>query len=624
MEFRDYAAKETSALLTRLLASQTEASLQQLRSLRDAIEAASRTLETSAGGAPQLEKELQELIRRLNNAAGSAARAAAQKVQDEARAVLDVAHRELEAQRARTEELEISLAAVQAQSESLQAERQADIDRVEALERDLAEAREAYDQLEIARQETELARREQADARAAVEDELRETRGLLDAALSEAARLGGQLETEAAENTRMIAELSAARAELHTLEMERDAFAAERSELSAERDALSTERDVIAAERDARSAERNLVAAERDAAAAERNLVAAERDVMAAERDAIAARLDASNARILSLEHAQAEYEDKIRHLEARIETVTEAESRLREQGSSDGYEIDRAKAEADAMRGEAQRLGSLLETSVHAADDLAAATSISSLLAALARQLSAHFSRVALFRVRGNRLEGEHQIGFELSTDVTKLVIPLNVDSLITRAVSSRAVETLTGGELADSRLAPFGTLAAAALAIPIVLEEETMAVLYAEEPDVGDSEHSTATLESHAHFAKLMTRHAVALLMRLSQELKAISELRDYAALLLKEAEEMHTADADGGRGEDEIRRRLKDNIDCARQLFLQRASTEGPSAATLLDEQIAAAVEAQTPFGRDLAAVAGHIAGRAVDAGRAAEAS
>jgi hypothetical protein len=119
-------------------------------------------------------------------------------------------------------------------------------------------------------------------------------------------------------------------------------------------------------------------------------------------------------------------------------------------------------------------------------------------------------------------------------------------------------------------------------------------------------------------------MTRHAVALLMRLSQELKAISELRDYAALLLKEAEEMHTADADGGRGEDEIRRRLKDNIDCARQLFLQRASTEGPSAATLLDEQIAAAVEAQSPFGRDLAAVAGHIAGRAVDAGRAAEAS
>jgi predicted nucleic acid-binding Zn-ribbon protein len=611
MEFRDFAAKETSALLTRLLANQAEASLQQIRSLRDALEAAVHTIETSAGGAPQIEKELQELIRRLNSAAGTAARAAAQKVQEEARGLLDAAHQELETQRGRTEELEISLAAVRSHSDSLQSELSAQAERIDALARDLAAARESHDQAESARQETEIARREQADARAAVEDELRETRGLLDAALSEAARLGGQVETEAIENTRLIGELSAARAELHTAEMARDTISLERNDIAVERDTLATERDVIAAERDAMAAERNLVAAERDAAAAERNLVAA-------ERDAMAARLDAVNGRMLALESAQSGYDESIRNLEAQLAAASEAEARLREQGTG---EEDRAKSEAATLRGETERLESLIEAAVHAADDLAAANSISELLGATVRQLSGHFSRVALFRVKGNRLEGEHQIGFDLATDVTKLVIPINVDSLITRALGSRKVETLTGAELTDSRLAPFGTLAAAALAIPIVLQDETMAVVYAEE---SDAELSPVLHQSRIRFATLLIRHAVALLMHLTQELKALSELRDYAALLLKEAEEMHSADSDGGRDEEEIRRRLKDNIDCARQLFVQRASMDGPTAAGLLDEQIADAVCADTPFARDLSAVGGHAGASGRHANRAAEAS
>ena len=58
---------------TRLLASQAEASLEQIRSLRDALDAAVRTVETTAGGSPQFEKDLQDLIRRLNSAAGTAA-----------------------------------------------------------------------------------------------------------------------------------------------------------------------------------------------------------------------------------------------------------------------------------------------------------------------------------------------------------------------------------------------------------------------------------------------------------------------------------------------------------------------------------------------------------------------
>ena len=623
MEFRDYAAKETSALLTRLLASQAESSLEQIRSLREALDVAIRTAETTAGGSPQIEKDVQELIKRLNSAAGTAARAAAQKVQDEARGLLDIAHRELEAQRARSEELEISLAAANAQIESLHGEIGVQADRVDALTHDIADVRAAHEQTELARQETDTARQEQADARATAEDDLRETRGLLDAALSEAARLSSQLEIETAENNRLIGELSSVRGDLHALEIAREGIAVERDEIAMTRDEIAlsrdsavAERDAIAAERDALITERTLVAAERDAAAADRNLAAAERDVIGAERDALAARLDANTTHMLALESAHAESESAIRRLEERLATSTDAEARARE----GAHESERSRGEASMLRSDVERLGSLLDAAVHAADDLAGATSMAELLDATVRQLAVHFSRVALFRVKGNRLEGEHQVGFDQATDMSKLVIPLNVESLLTRAASSRNAESISGAELADGRLVPFGTQAAAAIAIPMILQDETLAVIYAEESDITETESGHIVHQSRMRFATFLIRHAAALMMRLTQELKALSELRDYAALLLKEAEEMHTADSDGGRDEDEIRRRLKDNLDCARQLFVQRAAMEGPSAAGLLDEQIAATAGIQTPFGRDLAEVVGHTARK----GRQAEAS
>ena len=275
-------------------------------------------------------------------------------------------------------------------------------------------------------------------------------------------------------------------------------------------------------------------------------------------------------------------------------------------------------------LRGDLERLAALLDGAVHAADDLAGANSMTDLLNATVRQLSVHFSRVALFRVKGNRLEGDYQVGFDSATDVSKLVIPLNVESLLTRAAISRNVESLSASELSEGRLVPFGTQATAALAIPMSLQDETLAVVYAEEAEAGNTETAAILHHARVRFATFLIRHSAALMTRLTQELKALSELSDYAALLLKEAEEMHTADSDGGRDEDEIRRRLKDNLDCARQLFVQRASMDGPSAAGLLDEQIRTGADAQTAFGRDRAAVVGQATSAPQRRGRKANAS
>jgi hypothetical protein len=50
------------------------------------------------------------------------------------------------------------------------------------------------------------------------------------------------------------------------------------------------------------------------------------------------------------------------------------------------------------------------------------------------------------------------------------------------------------------------------------------------------------------------------------------------------------------------------LKDTIECARQLYAQRAALEGSAAASLFDDRIAAALESDgdSPFGHDLGAI------------------
>ena len=51
-------------------------------------------------------------------------------------------------------------------------------------------------------------------------------------------------------------------------------------------------------------------------------------------------------------------------------------------------------------------------------------AATMSDVLTTLVEQLAAQFPRVALFRVKKSHLQGEHQIGFDLKTDIAKVVI--------------------------------------------------------------------------------------------------------------------------------------------------------------------------------------------------------
>jgi len=762
MEFRDYAAKETAALFSRLLASQAEASVQHLRSLRDALDAASRGMEDGATSTPEADQDVQELIRRLNTAAGTAARVAAQKVQKEAQAALEAVQDDLNVQRAENERLTGVLAETQTHAETLRDQLQTETERAESVDRDLDAAIEAHAHVDAARLEAEAEVRKQTAARAAAEKDLAESRGLLDATVADAARLSGELDAARGETaglherlnsahaaaeqarTEALAALNSAHEQLHgerergerlttslaevqaqadmlladlaEAETQADAMRADltdargqadtlrnelthahgqlegvRTELSearAQADGLradlqreteradAVDRDLDAAieahanvdaarmqaEAECRRQTTTAVAAEKDLAevralldasvaqaarigmqldanAAENGTLTAdlsaahaELDSARTQREAITAQLEASRARVQTLERNQAAQEDQLRQLESALTDANDANDVLRAEvdARSAGSDVDapgnynEALADASALRDDVARMGSLLDTSAQAVDELAEKTTVTDLFAALVRHLAAEFSRVALFRVKANRLEGEDQIGFDETTDVTKLVLPLNVDSLITRAASSGSFEQLMGDELADSSRAPFGGTPTVALAMPISFQGETLAVVYADS-DQPISDRGAAGHDASIGFAKLMVRTAGVLLMRLSQELKMLNELRDYAAMLLQEAEEMYSADIEAEKSDDERRSRLKDTIECARQLYSQRAALEGSAAALLFDDRIAAVFEtdANSPFARDLAAIAG-TSERHVESRRAAEAS
>ena len=398
---------------------------------------------------------------------------------------------------------------------------------------------------------------EMGEAREAADRELQEVREKLEAAQTDVGRLGAQLEASAGERGRLLTSLSAAQGELGTAQE---------------------------------------------------------------QREGLAAQLKSSQARSQTLERSESQHVEQIRQLEARLKEATQAEAALRSQAASHQQESAGRQAEIATLGQEAERARAVFDACLRGADELGAATTVAALLGALAKQLATQFSRVAVFRLKGNRLEGEHQVGFDQTKDVTKLIIPLSMDSMITRVVSSGAVESVAGKQQIEAGT-PLGGTPSAAVSLPIVFHGQTIAVVYADDSGQKAASQAAGGSDSRVGFARVMLAQTGVLLLRLTHELKTLADLREYATQLLQEAAQMHSVDAAAGKNADEVRRRLKGTIDWARQLFSERVTLAGGLGAAVLDEQIGASLEKQsTPFAKDLAVVVG----RARGPQRAAEAS
>src|SRR5262249_21384786 len=263
-----------------------------------------------------------------------------------------------------------------------------------------------------------------------------------------------------------------------------------------------------------------------------------------AQRDAVSAQFKAATARIRSFERDQTKHDEAIADLAERLSSASGAESNLRERAEMSERDRDDAHEEAVLLRDERDRLVSLLHASVDSIDALVSAATVADLLASLTTQLATQFKRVAIFRVHGTHLEGEHQTGLEQTNDVTKLVIPMSVDSLLTRVATSSTVETVISPDAADAT--PFGGSPTFAIALPLAMQGEPIAVAYADDAGERPREQAVVSVDSCTAYATLVVRQAVVLMMRLTHELKTLTELREYATMLLQEAEQMYLADA------------------------------------------------------------------------------
>jgi hypothetical protein len=550
MDFHKYAADEASALINRLLEESSATSTQQVLKFKLALTTALYALESSVGARPETETHIAEFVERLSEASSKATAGTVQQVIDEARtaaealrAELDDKTARLEDQTARLEEQTARLDEYAAKEETLEASLRTSQDHAETLEAELAEERARTDSVRVEMNDAlEAHAKELADAR--------DAHAKMEAAWDEAmeardeeARARRSIETELRE---IRESLEASREEMARVSHELESAVVERSKLE---DAVSL--------------------AYSQAQAAEAKL------------GAVTDLFKASAARVKALERAQKEHDRTIRDLEAKPQPAGGSP----EAGAASLPVLDELLSSFEALAG---------------------ATTIGDVLTTLTEHVAAEFPRVALFRVKSNRLEGEHQIGIE-ATDVTKIIIPRETNSILNAAATSRRVERRTAKGLADNGGGPFEGSPSCAIALPIVVQGETLAVVYAD--NEGQSPRDPAALNLRTRFAEVLSRHATALLTRLTTELKMLAELRAYAGSLLTEIEEMYLSDMSAGKDGPDLQKRLKANVEYARSIYANRAGLEGADAATLLEDQLTMLIESKdgTPFGRDLAAVA-----------------
>lgn len=362
---------------------------------------------------------------------------------------------------------------------------------------------------------------------------------------------------------------------------------------------LETERSRLRDEADALRAELDKLRAQSEAQRVEANTLRNDAQSLRAELDSVQSSSDALLAESIA---TQQELNSKL------DETMRSAADFRARAAESTAEQVRAIRDQAIALV--SRTLDRLLAVSA----TFATVSSGDEVLAAVVDSLATEFRRVALFKVGLDRLEAVQHVGFDFPSDYTHLVIPQAIAAILDRAVTSGQIEMLSAEALAQAAGTPFGGTPACALALPIDLEGDLCAVLYADDSD--QPYRAFAATELRRTFALILRQLAAPLLVRLPAEMKAIAELRAYAAHLVAELENMYTADVSAQKKGADLRRRLQDNLECARGIYAQRVSSEAPAARALLEEELTLAARSalKRPFGRDLTAILGAAAARA----------
>jgi hypothetical protein len=355
---------------------------------------------------------------------------------------------------------------------------------------------------ELAAQGQELEQRAQAREKLAAE---------LDAARVHADTLRAELETRSTELESRSAELADQAAELakQTARLEAQGAALEAQGTALEAQRAETEAQRALAESHA-SAEHQLAQAQASTAADLVNLRAALE----------AAQAEADAQRTLATAHLGAE--DELGQMRSALETAQAEVDRLTRQFDSALEEL-RQEHMSTLQQQALERTVLPLDELLSVFAELSKASTPSAVLKAVVTGLAHEFSRVALFRLRGSRLECVTHEGFDFEGDISKVVIPTTVDSLLTRAVTSKKTHSFLAGVTDGPCGAPFGGTPACALAMPLVSGDATVAVIYADDSD--QLEFGSVPAPLLVKFAEIVWQHAILVLHRASAAKKALS---------------------------------------------------------------------------------------------------
>ena len=420
------------------------------------------------------------------------------------------------------------------------------------------------------------------------------------------ARRAAEAETErrvAAETQRVRAEAeqaAAAEAARVREELER-ALADERGRAQNE---INAERERLGAERDQRQRELEAARQELDQSRRERDSARQELDAMRQEGQGIRRELDAIRQQA---EAAREDAQTSRRELTFTRQQLDAARERF---AAEDHARQEEARRQADAVKSadavrvaERQEQLAVVERLLTAIRAMDAGRSLSDVLSSLASAAAVEAARVGLFVVNGTELRGWKATGF---TAEALPRVDVSDEGLLGDAIRSREPVVTAAG---PGPAAPeFASLPPdrAAIAVPLVVGSQAVAVLYADDGSDGPAE----TPASWPEAVQILGRHASACLAHLtaartadvmrrsSPAQGAVSSVpmkedgtsaRRYARLLVSEIKLYNEAAVRLGRQKGDLLERLKPEIDRARKLYTQRISPAVDARGTLFHQEL-----------------------------------
>jgi hypothetical protein len=248
--------------------------------------------------------------------------------------------------------------------------------------------------------------------------------------------------------------------------------------------------------------------------------------------------------------------------------------------------EIDLASAVTFARADERQADLGASSSLVEAVRGLDGALSLTAILDALADAAGRHTPRSALLVVRHGELRGWQWSGFDASLgEARALRVEPADDSLVSRACRTGTAQAASGPASTDTPLAP-STADRAAVAVPVTVDGEVVAVLYGDD----DGGEPRQVPSAWPELLEVMARHAGRCLesmtarrlpawgqapprVETAADASEEAAAQRYARLLVSEIRLYHEAALEAARREAEILRRLRPQIARAQQLYAER---------------------------------------------------